>query len=291
MDLNPVPADKVKHLENTPAAQNASNTLLVIGLIIGVFGLLAMLSYFFFIKTYSAKMEDRSQNAMIYEDDPSQKNILSAQITDLPKLEMGGNSALNKKPTMTQQQLMQAQMMQQQQAMSRQQQSAPQSNPANPENKPPTPTQTPIPENTYINDDLHFKLEYQGWNKQSQTTQGDLKIDSYKKNDGSYILYIVTTTKSFSSIQEFIDTSPHGRKPEKITDFGIGGQGGQKSEPFDVNENGNTYKAVAAYVKPKEGDGMISVELDSSSLDVNDHSADDVFKKITDSFTFIDKKP
>lgn len=288
MEQNPQPTGNVKHLENTPAVQNASSILLVIGLVIGIFGAIAMISYFFFMKTYSAKMEERKENALLY-DDPSQKNILGAQITDLPDLKMGANSALNKQPTMTQQQLMQAQLMRQQQAagMQQQQQRAPQSMP---ENKPPTPTQTPIPENTYVNDELHFKLEYQGWNKQNQTTDGDLKIDSYKKSDGSLILYIVTTTKKFDSIQAFIDSSPRGRKPSTTANFGIGGKEGQKSEPFDVNENGTAYKAIAAFVEPKDDTGMISVELDSTSLDVNDHSADDAFKKITDSFTFIEKK-
>jgi hypothetical protein len=288
MEQNPQPTENVKHLENTPAVQNASSTLLVIGLVIGIFGAIAMVSYFFFAKTYSAKMEERKENALLY-DDPSQKNILGAQITDLPELEMGGNKALNKQPTMTQQQLMQQQLMRQQQqaAGGMQQQKAPQNMP---ENKPPTPTQTPIPENTYVNDELHFKLEYQGWDKQTQTTDGDLKIDSYKKSDGSLILYIVTTTKKFDTIQAFIDTSPRGRKPATTANFGIGGKEGQKSEPFDVSENGTAYKAIAAYVEPKDDQGMISIELDSTSLDVNDHTAADAFEKITDSFAFIEKK-
>lgn len=283
MDSTPNPPQEVKHVENSAIAQNASNTLMVIGLVIGIFGLIAISSYFFFVKTYSSAMENRQENAMLY-DDPSQKNILGAQITDLPELQIGGNKNLNKQPPMTQQQLMQAQMMQQQQAM---QQKAPQNKP---DVKPPTPTNTPVPANTYVNDTLHFTLNNQGWTKQAQTKDGEITVDSYKNDSGSLILYITTTTKSYDTVKAYLDTTPRGRKPESTSDFSLGGEGGLKSTPYSVSANGTTYMSIGAYVKPRVDTGMIGVELDSTSLDVNDHSAEDTFKKITDSFTFIEKK-
>jgi hypothetical protein len=283
MDSTPNTPQEVKHVENSAIAQNASNTLMVIGLVIGIFGLIAISSYFFFVKTYSSAMENRQENAMLY-DDPSQKNILGAQITDLPELQIGGNKNLNKQPPMTQQQLMQAQMMQQQQAM---QQKAPQNKP---DVKPPTPTNTPVPANTYVNDTLHFTLNNQGWTKQAQTKDGEITVDSYKNDSGSLILYITTTTKSYDTVKAYLDTTPRGRKPESTSDFSLGGEGGQKSTPYTVSTNGTTYMSIGAYVKPRVDTGMIGVELDSTSLDVNDHTAEDTFKKITDSFTFIEKK-
>lgn len=286
---------------NKAAAETVSTTLVVITVVVVVFGIIAATGYFAFNNTLQAKLQERKDNNLLYQD-PGEQDILGLEAT-LPPIEIGKSKA-------TQQNQQQLQMLQQQQLMQQMQQqqmqqqkkttmqTAPAKDPASsstdpkPTEKPTdTPTPTSVPDNVYVSTDGLFSVEHEKWNKTGTKTEGDTEIETLKSSDGMYLLHVGITKKKYDTVQAYLDTDMRGRKPKNgTTDITLGGETAKKANTFTLDTNGSTYKSIAGYVLSKDKEKVYSIELDSTELDVNNKKNEEVFDKIKSSFKFIEKK-
>ncbi len=237
---------------------------------------------------------ERDQNELLYSD-PNEKNIMGVN-DSLPEVQVGAANNNQKKGLTNPQAAAQQQMGQQPGQMMKTPDGKMQKVPPKPtKGSSPTPSAspspTPVPENVAISPDDLFSVEHEKWKKAGTRTEGDTDIKTLESEDGKYKLHLGVTKKKFDSIDAYLESDPRGRKPKNGTEsISLNGQDGKKAHSYELNTGGATYKTIAAYVFSKDKEKVYSIELDSTELDVNNKSNEDVFKKITDSFRYIEKK-
>lgn len=279
----PAPGGHVVEVHNLPQTKAISTTLVVITAIVIVFSIVAAIAYYSFNSTLQAKMQDREQNELLYND-PNQKDILGLEDT-LPEVQIG--SARAKQQQQSALQRPQNQMIQTPDGRKQVIPPKPRSTNAVPSEKP---SPTEVPENVLISKDEKFSIEHEKWTKGASTSEGDTEIDILESPDGTYKLYVGVVKKKFGTVDEYLDSDPRGRKPKNGRDsITLGGETGKKANTYTYDNAGTSYKTTAAYVLSKDKEALYFLELDSTSLDANDKSNEDVFKKITDSFKYIEK--
>lgn len=272
----------VVELHKLPQANTVSTTILVITITVLVFAAIAGVAYYSFNSTLQAKVQERRENELLYSD-ASDQNILGAETSKLPQVQLGKT---NRTPGAGTQQ--QAQSQQMVQMPNGQQQKVP----PYPTDKPATsPTPTKVPDNVFVSKDDLFSMEHDKWSRGGKRTEGDTYLETLTSIDGKYKLHIGITNKKYDSIQAYLDTNPRGRKPTNGTsDITLGGETGKKTTSFIGDFEGSTYKTIGGYVFSKDKQAIYSIELDTTELDVNNNSNEDIFNKIKDSFKFIEKK-
>ncbi|MCX7996941.1 MAG: hypothetical protein N2691_04300 [Patescibacteria group bacterium] len=288
---------KVLYVESLPGGEAVSQTLVVISVVVLLFGIIGGIAYFSFTRTLEEKLAEREENDLLYQE-PGETNILGFKDT-LPEIEIGktANSASAQQQGLglAQQQAMQK-LAAQGNAASAKATVATKPSKADPTAKntdtpTPSPSPTDVPDNVYVSKDESFSLEHENWTKSETRTEGDTEIETLKSPDGKYSLHIGVTSKKYSTVQEYLDTDPRGRKPQNgTTDITIGGESGKKANTFELTTNGTTVRTIAGYVLSKDKEKVISIELDTTELDVNNNKNEDIFDKIKSSFKFLEKK-
>lgn len=289
--MEPEDKQQVKVIStDSPVIQSISTSVVLVGAIVGGIALIAVIGYMTVKNSYDAKVQDRKENALLYND-PNEKNLFADDLNELPPVNVGANAQ-------QQQQQSQLQVANQQQVLGQQaaQQRAAQQQQAPPKaEKTNTPTPSPTPKDTFINEKKKFSVTNKGWNKENSTSAGSNTVTTYKSPDSVYTLTISEvanfnseTKKKYDSLDEYLNTNPGGRKPGNGTEaIKLSGKDGLKAKPFIMNNNGSSVKTIGAYVFSEDSEYIYSLELDSTSLDINNSDADTVFKDITSSFTFI----
>lgn len=291
MPFTPLPQKngKVIEVHKSPYAVTVNTTLVVITIVVLVFSVIGAIAYYSFDSTLQARMQERKENELLY-DDPNEKNILGLD-DSLPELEFGKKAAAAN----TQQQQQQALKRPQAQTIDtpngkQQIPPRPTSAPLKKETPDVTPSPSKTPDNIYVSKDGLFSIEHDKWSSAGSKTEGDTELETLESSDGKYKLYLGITKKKYDSIDAYLDTDPRGRKPKNNTEaITLGGESGKKALTFTGNFNGSEYKTIAAYVFSKDKESVYSLELDTTEMDINNKSNEEVFKKITDSFKFKDK--
>lgn len=284
---------KVIELHKSPHAQSVSTSITVITIVVVVFSLIGFIAYYSFNSTLQSKMMDRDQNELLYTN-PNDKDIMGVN-DSLPEVQIGAAKNNQQKGGANPQAAAQQQMGQQSDQYMKTPDGKMQKVPPKPTKKDsPSPTSKPspttVPENVAISTDKLFSVEHEKWKSAGSRTEGDTEIKMLESSDGKYKLNIGVTKKKFDTIDAYLDSDPRGRKPKNGTEsITLNGQDGKKALSFELNTGGTAYKTTAAYVFSKDKEAVYSIELDSTELDVNNKSNEDVFKKITDSFRYIEK--
>lgn len=313
---NGTAGDGSSDITGNPIIQSLNSAIPVVVIVLLVVGIVSLISYLAFRHTYEAKIQERRDNALLYEEEGHiQRDVLGAQtlpeVTFDKPLQRGGQQQQQLTKQQQQQLLQQQQMAAQQKAMQQQmaaQQRAPQGNPLMnngkpsgetvPPNKDPEPTEKPepteVPENTFINGSETFKLEHDNYTE-IMRNEGDSSEYRLTSGDDIYTLIIREVPKAkteggeWASIDEYLESDPNGRRPQGETEeITVGGQDAVLSGPFTLNIEGSSYKHQAVYLFSEDDKTIIAVELNSTELDVNNKDAEDEFKSIRESFSFME---
>lgn len=286
---------KVLYVDSIPGGETISQTLIAISVVVVLAGLIGGIAYVSFSGTLNSKLAERKENELLYQE-AGQTDILGLD-NKLPEIQIGKNpnAGASKQLALAQQQAVQR-MGQGNPEMQMKIDPPPPSTkqatkgPEKTSTPSPSPSPTPVPDNMYVSKDGTFSLEHDKWARSGSKTEGNTEMEILKSSDGKYTLTIGITKKKFSTVQEYLDTDPRGRKPKNgTTTITLGGESGLKANTFELVSDGATYKTIAGYVLSKDKESVISIELDSTDLDVNNKDNETVFDKIKSSFKFIDK--
>lgn len=262
-----------------PLLESLSNNISIISILLVIFVLIGCVAFFSYEAAYSTKIQDRRDNAMIY-DDSLQNNILGAQ--EMPEVELfkprDGQSQQA-------QQMQQQQMMQQQQAMAGQQtmleqkkqaREAAQGQATEPTKKP---SPTSLPEGTFMNEEktISFKMPT-GWNAAGNTA---------KHKDG-ILSATVQSAPSDKSPEEFAKDKPFGREPKEGESKQFSGESGYLTKVYNFDPGGAPSRSISAFMKSKDGKQIIAVHVDSKNLDVNDKTLEETAKEIHTAITLLE---
>lgn len=277
---------------DSPVIQSISTSVVLIGAIVGGIAIIAIIGYTTVMNSYEAKLQDRKDNALLY-DDPNEKNLFSNDLNELPPVNIGGNAQQGNKQQSQLQMANNQQVLGQQAA--RQQNMAQQQPPESVPEKKTSPSPTPTPKDTFINEKKTFSVSNKGWTKDQNKTTGENSITTFKSPDSTYTLTISEVTnfnnetkKKYETLEEYVNSNPGGRKPANGTEpITLSGKEGVKSKPFVLNSNGSSVKTTGAYLFSENSEFIYSLELDSTNLDINNSDSDAVFKDITTSFNLI----
>jgi type II secretory pathway pseudopilin PulG len=265
---SPVSTPPEQNVTEHPVVQYVSNYIGIISIVVIVATIIGFIAYLSYESTLNAKMKERRDNALIY-DDTAQKSILGAK--DLPEIEIGKQ----RQSAQSQQQQMMMQQQAQQQQMIQQQTQTQQTEPE--PSKKPSPTQ--VPENTFVNSDGTVSFTHpSGWTKNIAGT-------SVGSTDGEYTARVLSEDSS-STLEDYAKSKPHGRPGsnggEKTT---AGGNDAYRTNAYIFDPGGAPVKAQELYLKSKDGKKIITIQLDAKNLDINNSDAKTVFDSIVSSIT------
>lgn len=267
----PSPAPSEQNVTEHPVVQYISTYIGIISIVVIVATIIGFIAYFSYESTLNAKIKERRDNALIY-DDPAQESILGAQ--DLPEIEIGKQ----RQSGLSQQQQQQQMMMQQQQAMQQQEMLQQQSQTQQAEQEPTKkPSPTDVPENTFVNKEGTVSFTHpSGWTKNIAGT-------SVGSTDGEYTARMLEEESS-STLEEYAKSKPHGRPGtnggEKTT---VAGNDAYRTSPYIFDPGGAPVKAQELYLKSKDGKKIITIQLDAKNLDINNSDAKAVFDSLVSS--------
>ncbi|MFW5703711.1 MAG: hypothetical protein ACOCXQ_02660 [Patescibacteria group bacterium] len=270
-----------RDLSQHPIIQSVSQYIGIIAIFIIVVVVIVFIAFFSYESTYETKVQDRRENALLY-DDAAQQNILGAK--DMPEVEIGKPRNAQGQQ-MTKEQAMQQQMLQQQ-AMQQQQmrQQAPGSPPAEsiPREKEPSPTPEPteLPENLFVNNSKTLSFEVpRRWTKTESGAQS---------NDSEYVVRVREEVTE-DDLESYVENNPFGRSPGSgWEDTTVSGEDAIMTKPYRYDPGGQPVRTQAIYTYAKDEERILILEVDTTNLDVNDDKLEKYFKEIKDSVKLLD---